>query len=57
MKWCERCGRYFTPTGRIVNRSVAARGPVVDIEDGICPDCWTYGDTVRRQMENDAREQ
>ena len=43
--FCERCGRYFTPTGTTVRRSITARGTFQEPEDSVCPSCLKHNET------------
>jgi len=44
MKWCERCGRWFTPRNREVKRAAVLIGAFVDPSTTVCDDCLTYGE-------------
>ena len=60
--YCERCGRYFTPTGRRVQKAITARGEFHDPEDSVCNECLSpvelrlpSGDLIINQGKPDER--
>lgn len=52
MKWCIRCGQWFTPRGRVVKRSASLRGQFHEPEDTICDSCIKPID-MQMEMEGD----
>jgi rubredoxin len=61
--YCERCGHYFTPLGKTVEKGITARGEFHDPEDSVCDRCLQQvemrlpsGDIVSHQgTENERR--